>query len=102
MGSKGALTPLFFFALFENFIYFKIFILFKNLHQIINMFLIYSSGLATAGHLGLKFNNLQFLILFLPVLPYFLHLSFTLSLYFEMKIKVRLNDKKSLSSKVIF
>jgi hypothetical protein len=95
MGAKGALAPpvFFFFALFVNFFYFKIFILFKNLHQIIHMFLIYSIGVATEGHLGLKFNNLPFLILFLPVLPYFLHFSFTISLYSEMKIKVRLNDK---------
>jgi hypothetical protein len=45
-GQKGRLPPppVFFFALFENFFYFKIFILFKNLHQIIHMFLIYSIG----------------------------------------------------------
>jgi hypothetical protein len=41
-GQKGSLPPLFFFALF------KILKLFKNLLQIINMF---SSGVATAGHL---------------------------------------------------
>jgi hypothetical protein len=45
------------------------------------MFLIYSSGVATAGHLGLKFNNSLFLILFLPFFPVFL--SFTIKLYFN-------------------